>query len=102
MPPTHTYTHTHTHTHKAGLKHRCPALLGAEPFVNSWFPCESQVHGQIYTECWQRSHHHDLVTQEAELVGAASVLGKEEETNGTLGLPDTKTCTRQQAPLLST
>ena len=43
-----------------------------------------------------------LVTQEAELVGAASVLGKEEETNGTLGLPDTKTCTRQQAPLLST
>ena len=77
-------------------------LLGAEPFVGSWFPCESQVHGQIYTEYWQRSHHRDLVTQEAELVGAASVLGKEEEADGTLGLSDTKTCTRQRAPLLST
>lgn len=92
---------TQTHKYRAGLTHPCPVLLGAEPFVGSWFPCESQVHGQIYTECWQRSHHHDLMTQEAELVGAASVLGKEEETDETLGLPDTKTCTRQRALLLS-
>lgn len=41
------------------------------------------------------------MTQEAELVGAASVLGKEEETDETLGLPDTKTCTRQRVLLLS-
>lgn len=78
-----------------------PVVLGAEPFVDSWFSRESQVRGQIYTECWQRSLHRDPVTQEVELVGAASVLGKGEERDRELGLPDTKVSARQWVHLFS-
>lgn len=61
-PHKHILTHIHTHVHSFT---QCGSVVLAEKLsVGDWFPCESPVHSQ-------KSHHCDLVTQNASTFGIA-------------------------------